>query len=510
MKKIFLLLSLLHLSYAENLNTPKPLAEKNIVLIGPETLRLKDSLTISAEKVILNGIIYTEGFELTIIARILEVKENAAIITFENPQKSQSAAPSKLLSPSEPGQEIKGTDGLNGTKGFNGYDGQIQPGAIRIFAGIVHNKLNVNANGQKGGTGGTGQPGQDGGPGGPGRNAQKDWTGIAFKNGPGSGAPGGAAGQGGPGAEGGAGGRAAPVEIHYGKSFTEEKNKAIIVTNEPGEGGKGGEPGANGNSGPGGRGGGGAKILFDLISTGEGEQGEKKEELATPNKTGSQGAKGSFESSLVVHATFEKIMNAYMKAHVLNEVVNQSRKIDSFVRDLIVTTENNFSKENLLSRIQLLQKETEKLKNQTLIKTQNTQVLDKLESVVKSIGNSKTISTVEVQKLNSLSKKNIDKTHEQAFESMKIVCKEIINLKKDIKYDSLEIVANSAYKIFGPAALEDWVIRNEIAGTRESLLLLHKIKPNIIGANNSYPIKTINEAEINELTKSKELKNVLP
>jgi hypothetical protein len=63
-----------------------------------------------------------------------------------------------------------------------------------------------------------------------------------------------------------------------------------------------------------------------------------------------------------------------MKAHALTEVVNQSRIIDSFVRDLMITAENNFSKEDLLSRVKLLKKKTEKFKNQYLIKTQNIQI----------------------------------------------------------------------------------------------------------------------------------------
>ena len=93
---------------------------------------------------------------------------------------------------------------------------------------------------------------------------------------------------------------------------------------------------------------------------------------------------------------------------------------------------------------------------------------------------------------------------------MKTICKEIINIKKEMKYESIEIVANSAYKIFGPAALEDWVLKNETAGTRESLLLLHNIKPNLIGSDKSYPIKTINDSENFDLIKKKELQNVLP
>lgn len=509
MKKIFLLLSFCNLIYAENISTSNLRAEKNIILIGPEPLKLKESLTISAEKVILEGTIFTEGFELTIITRVLEIKQNAQIIVFEKEQEKQKASPSKLLTPSEPGQGQRGTDGLNGTIGFKGYNGQIQPGAIRIFSGFIANNLNVNANGQKGGEGGNGQDGQNGGPGGSGRKATLLWGFLPGDPG-GPGGDGGDPGSGGPPGSGGSGGNAAPVEIHYGKIFQTNENFSITVLNEAGEGGNSGEPGAKGNPGPGGPGGDGVKI-FGFIPQGEGANGKKGEELISSRKKGPKGEPGkSSENNLVVKASFEKIMDAYMKAQILTDVVNQSRRIDSFIRDLIVTTENNFSLDNLQSRIQLLKKESTRLKDQNLIDTQNSKIFENLEFLLKSISETKTFNKQDIQRLNSLSKKNIDKTHEQAFEAMKLICKEIINLKKEIKYDSLEIVANSAYKIFGPSALEDWVLKNEIAGTRESLLLLHKIKPTIIGRDKNYPIKFINESENFNLIKSNEAQNVLP
>lgn len=505
-----MLFSFCNLLFAENIGTPNPRAEKNIVLIGPEPLRLKESLTVSAEKIILEGTIFTEGFELSLITRVLEIKENAQIIVFEKEQKTQEASPSKLLSPSEPGQGINGTDGLNGTIGFKGYKGQIQPGAIRVFAGIIINKLNVNANGQKGGKGGMGQDGQNGGSGGSGSRAKLGLWGIFMDTPAGSGGIGGNPGLGGPGAEGGAGGNAAPVEIHYGKTIQPNEKFLIEVSNEAGEGGDSGEPGTNGNPGLGGKGGRQVKIL-GLLPTGNGTDGKKGEELKTLSEKGPTGGPGkSSKDNLVVKATFEKIMDAYMKAQALTDIVNQSRKIDSFIRDLIVTTENNFSQENLQSRIRLLKKESNRLKDQNLIDTQNTQILENLESLLKSIRETRTFNTQDIQRLNSISKKNIDKTHEHAFEAMKLICKEIINIKKEIKYDSIEIVANSAYKIFGPAALEDWVLKNETAGTRESLLLLHKIEPKIIGRDKDYPIKTINESENFDRIKNKELQNALP
>jgi hypothetical protein len=510
MKKIFLFFILCNLTNAENLSKQNPLAEEKIILIGPEALRLKESLTITAEKVILEGTIFTEGFELTIITRVLEIKKNAQIVTFENPQKAQEASLSKLLPPSELGQGSKGIDGLKGSRGFNGYNGQIQPGAIRIFAGIIHSKLNINANGQKGGNGGKGQDGQDGGPGGSGSKAKLGFLGIWTDEQGGPGGQGGNPGPGGPGAAGGAGGNAAPVEIHYGKTIQEGENFSIEVSNKPGDGGDSGEPGENGKSGPGGKGGEGVK-LFGFIPDGNGVSGKNGEELSNLSEKGTKGVDGqSSKDNLIVKATFEKITHAYMKAQILTDVVNQSRKIDSFIRDLIVTTENNFSPENLQSRIRLLKKESDRLKNQNIINTQNTQVFEKLESLLKSISETKTFNAQDIQKLNSLSKKNIDKTHEQAFESMKTICKEIINIKKEMKYETIEIVANSAYKIFGPAALEDWVLKNETAGTRESLLLLHNIKPKLIGSDKSYPIKTINDSENFDRIKKKELRNVLP
>lgn len=234
------------------------------VYAGSESseLHLSAPMTITADRVILRGHIFTEGFPLTIVARVLEFDSSSRIKGYSesNHPPAQTAIPPQA-GPGAPGVDQPrggtriggwGGQGAAGLTGVAGIEGNQNPGAITLVGLYVVGSLNIQAKGQAGGQGGPGGQGGIGGTGGQGSAAIARCLGASNQEA----GPGGYGGLGGVGGAGGNGGRAGnPIPLDLRLDFSDLlANRPQSLPGAPGLGGPGGMPGTPGSAGAGGLG----------------------------------------------------------------------------------------------------------------------------------------------------------------------------------------------------------------------------------------------------------------
>lgn len=227
--------------------------ERDVITVPPEGVELTQDTVIRVDQLVLNGPLYSNGYQLKIDAIKITFNEGGAIRGFK------SAAPAgKQRAEGAPGTNSTSTSGTGGNgltpeEADQGVDGHQSPSSIVIYASRFEGKVIIDGTGQSGGRGGHGGKGGRGGQGGPGRKASASCSDWVFGDGSGAtnGGRGGQGAPGGKGGKGGRGGRAIPLVVVSGTDLPQDAE----LISQPGSPGKGGEAGLPGDRGPGGRGG---------------------------------------------------------------------------------------------------------------------------------------------------------------------------------------------------------------------------------------------------------------
>lgn len=492
--------------------TSKKELHSETVLIGPEEAQLDSQLMISAEHVIIRGKIVTNGFGITIVARVIEFLEGAEIISFDKARMPNNNALPARPSPDNAKGGHQGQEGQPGLGGLPGHSGHQSPGAIMLYTALIIGAPKINGNGQQGGQGGPGQAGQPGGKGGRGTAADSGPLGLWWNAGPGAGAPGGRGGTGGPGGLGGAGGAPTPIEVHYGKYFRRLANGALEeltlnsdaqLVSKGGQGGQGGKPGANGPSGPGGEGGYASRTLWG--SSGGGNQGASGTANAQPSSSGEGGTPNPSQGPIVQQGSYAEITDETLALTTLIESINATRRLDALVTAFTSTFEHQKATdaETLKNKLNALRFRLRPLSELLcLMRTapegeregrhdldESAKLLEDFSRQIDRVLQGQAPLQSDLDSLEERSRLIMDRVHGHGIESMKAVCKKILSLKdRFLSEDVSQAVAVNAYRIFGPKELEAWVLKTDIAGSRDSLIPLHEMKTSILGAKESYPI----------------------
>jgi hypothetical protein len=247
---------------------------KKTQIIVYDKMVLPGPLLLTADEVILQAPIVTQGYSLDVETRALTLDPAASIVAFEGSPPTISDIPPEYLTPAAEGADGAG-QGDNGAIGRTGYTGTagmgaaVAPSEISLFAAQVDGVVHIDGRGQSGGQGGAGGKGQEGGKGGLGTKAESVL--IFDSKHAGAGGRGGAFGPGGKGGRGGKGGLPVPVSF---STVTSVDTSQIRVG--PGKGGAGGAPGMPGKHGEGGGKGPGDRTTFLFLHEDENEGADGK------------------------------------------------------------------------------------------------------------------------------------------------------------------------------------------------------------------------------------------
>lgn len=349
----------------------------NKITLGPHSFVLKNDEVIRADQIVIDGPIFTHGYQLIVEARQVIFTEKGSIqgYSFCAPAQEQSPSVAALTTESNLPTPLRvhplgiknheltsiGNDGVaggagnDGETGYCGMNGEKNPKPIYFFAAQVLGTPKIICEGQSGGVGGTGGKGGAGGDGGPGGPAHATYNGSTSTAG--RGGAGGRGGRGGKGGTGGKGGCAIPFVFLTNQSLKELDKRHLHSF--PGLGGQGGKPGLKGDPGRGGVGGKGdaASLLWNHMEISNGPMGVQ--DLSDPGNLG-KGDLGEvglnrshddpFFSVYTKHSKnqLEQIENGILISFQLLE--NERRKVHeswfafSFVRSLKFFFEESISR----------------------------------------------------------------------------------------------------------------------------------------------------------------------
>lgn len=199
-----------------------------------EVVHVTRDTLLSADRIEIDGRIFTEGFAFRVESETLLIEAEGGIFGYAGTDlPAQPPQPAGFDLPASAGSSVSppstsldmfyanghaagsGHTGMDGRQGETGLTGQQTPGPVNVVAGKLIARGAIILHGQNGGTGGQGQDGQAGGQGGRAQDAHCSAGNVTYACYPGvtrSGL-GGLGGRGGPGGTGGKGGNAIPLLV---------------------------------------------------------------------------------------------------------------------------------------------------------------------------------------------------------------------------------------------------------------------------------------------------------
>lgn len=307
-------------------------SEASQIVVGPQALVLSDNAYLSADQIVLQAPIITNGHLLVIETRQLLVEKEGKIIGFDKPVDPASEKDEMPATPTTEGLSrnkkyqdgtkvvkttivnalgeiegyeehevpisiMRGEDGLSGNKGLSGDDGRdvsLDPQPVHIYTGVIKGELLIDGKGQTGGRGGKGGQGGKGGPGAQGLDAKGGKVGSWGARAARRGGNGGQGGEGGDGGNGGNGGKGLDVFIFSSLPESSYDLHINFEGGDPGEGGERGDPGEGGDAGQGGNPAGGTPFVgSDKGAGAAGNVGPPGILYGVKGKNGERGPEGS-------------------------------------------------------------------------------------------------------------------------------------------------------------------------------------------------------------------------